>query len=55
MDLGMSEFNVSLGESMAWELPTWVDGEEILSFLSGKAGLAWGDLYAATPERRSLL
>jgi FkbM family methyltransferase len=53
-DLGMSEFNVSVGESMSWELPRWVDAEEVVAFLNSIAGkLAWGDLYARRPGFRS--
>jgi FkbM family methyltransferase len=50
-ELGMSEFNVTLGETMSWELPTWVGAREIVSALSRARGeLAWGDLYARRPE-----
>jgi FkbM family methyltransferase len=52
--LGMSEFNVMLGESMSWGLPRWVDATEAVSFLSGaREELAWGDLYARMPVPRS--
>jgi FkbM family methyltransferase len=48
--LGMTEFNVSLGESMAWAHSRWMSGREALSLSSATAGeLAWGDLYARTP------
>jgi FkbM family methyltransferase len=52
--LGMSEFNVTLGESMSWELSTWVDAQEIVSVISGTTDeLAWGDLYARRPKQGS--
>lgn len=45
--LGMGEFNISLGESMSWELPRWIDATEAIAFLSNTADkLAWGDVYA---------
>jgi FkbM family methyltransferase len=53
-ELGMSEFNVSLGESMKLELPRWVDAAEVVAFLHGVGDkLAWGDLYARRPGGRS--
>jgi len=51
-DLGMDEFNVSLGESMSYALPRWVDAVEAVAFLSRTTKkLAWGDVYARKPER----
>jgi FkbM family methyltransferase len=52
--LGMDEFNVSLGESVSWGLPRWVDAAEAVAFLSTKTDkLAWGDVYARTPGHSS--
>ncbi len=48
--LGMSEFNISLGESMSWALPQWIDAGEVVAFLCNtKEKLAWGDVYARKP------
>lgn len=47
--IGMAEFNVSLGESMAWELPRWVDAATALDVLRARDKLEWGDLYARAP------
>jgi FkbM family methyltransferase len=44
--IGMAEFNVSLGESMEWALPRWVDGGLALERMRNGGELAWGDLYA---------
>jgi FkbM family methyltransferase len=49
-ELGMTEFNLSLGESMAWHLPRWVDRDTILAVLRELPGeLPWGDVYARLP------
>jgi FkbM family methyltransferase len=48
-EVGMTQFNVSLGESMSWALPGWVDGGEAGAFLGGLDKLAWGDVYARRP------
>jgi FkbM family methyltransferase len=48
--LGMSEFNLTLGESMSWKLPAWVGASAVISLLSRTTDeMAWGDLYARTP------
>ena len=44
--IGYREFNFSLGESMALELPVWLDGPEILRSLSRVPASAFGDVYA---------
>jgi FkbM family methyltransferase len=50
--LGMTEFNVSRGESMALAHARWMSGPEALSLSSATdEKLAWGDLYARTPPR----
>jgi FkbM family methyltransferase len=52
--IGMDEFNVSLGESMSWELPRWVPAVEVIAFLNGVTDkLAWGDCYARRSGHRS--
>jgi FkbM family methyltransferase len=49
--LGMTEFNISSGESMAWTRARWMSGPEALSLSSATdEKLAWGDLYARTPQ-----
>ena len=49
-DLGMTQFNLSLGESMAWHLPEWVGADELIAVLRDLPGdLPWGDVYARTP------
>lgn len=48
--LGMSEFNLTLGESMSWKLPAWANASAVISVLSHTTDeMAWGDLYARTP------
>ncbi len=43
------EFNVSLGETMVFDDPRWIDQEAMaamLDVLVGRDTLAWGDIYA---------
>ncbi|MBX5469438.1 MAG: FkbM family methyltransferase [Thermoleophilaceae bacterium] len=55
-ELGMSELNYSVGESMEWGSPTWLDADTLIERLSAlpDAELPWGDVYARTPQRDGL-
>jgi FkbM family methyltransferase len=58
MELGPTEFNFSLGESLEWALPRWVSGPELLAALERLPDqeLPWGDVYAraASSEEHGL-
>jgi len=46
--LGEPRFNFSLGESLVFESPEWLDPDSLLSRLKTLPGsLPWGDIYAA--------
>lgn len=48
--LGMTEFNYSLGESLEFALPVWVDGDEALATVrSINDSVTFGDVYARLP------
>jgi FkbM family methyltransferase len=52
--LGVTRFNVSLGETMELLWPTWRDRGAVLDFLDGLDGTllhSYGDVYAMTPDR----
>lgn len=48
--LGDVEFRISLGESMQWALPDWVDSDEVLRVLRDFSTDVFGDIYARFRE-----
>jgi hypothetical protein len=43
--LGDARFQLSLGESMQWEWPDWVDGVEVREALRRVPSDVFGDIY----------
>ncbi|MDT8316996.1 MAG: FkbM family methyltransferase [bacterium] len=50
--IGVFQFQISLGESMEFSLPYWVNEEEIRRALSKIPSDVYGDLYARLKERK---